>query len=340
MIVYMDFIKASFFDLKIMTCSAYEYLTSKPLTRPYVHNEKGSLVPIILVHGSGGSQYDWKYFYDTVVKQYSIDHPVYAFSMDFPFDPETGIQQGAQSPLMARVRPNNADTTIEQYAHRLKDYIMYVQGKHTLPMSSTGMDLTYDLPQCIQSWIRYVNASGVSTTYTEPPVGTRTKEGTYGRAGTYMICYTIEDKHYGCITNVASPREFWIVLSSPYRIHHVLTGFFAFYQISMWKCEPKLDLSFSAPSWNFPDDWESERRLLHVRENDVAQFCFDLGYGDDGTCYGRLTYVNCVSYNILLCQRCWHYPTSRVVSKRELVLRHNAHFGIFSQIVDMLKNLY
>jgi len=122
----MAFISAVLFNLKSMLQVFDDYVLAGPIEKYYVHNKESTKPPIILVHGSGGSQFDWKYFFDVVTKQFNVDHPVYAYTLDAPF--QDGQQMRYKTPLMIRLQSDNI--SIEQYAYKLQTYIDNVISKH------------------------------------------------------------------------------------------------------------------------------------------------------------------------------------------------------------------
>ncbi len=88
--------------------------------RPIRLNEQSSSTPIILVHGSSGNQGEWLCAIPHIQSTFK-NHPVFAFSLDLPYNVETGEQEGGDKKNSVGMKwlARQHDWTIEQYAAEL-----------------------------------------------------------------------------------------------------------------------------------------------------------------------------------------------------------------------------
>jgi len=102
-------------DIRYVFKVAFLTITNQAsLRKPIILNEGAKKTPIILVHGSGGTQLEW---IESIpyIEKHLPDHPIYAFSLDYMFDVQTEQQTSA-----LRIH------SIEQYAERLSRCINWV----------------------------------------------------------------------------------------------------------------------------------------------------------------------------------------------------------------------
>lgn len=96
--------------------------------RPIVINEASPKTPIVLVHGSSGNQSEWT---DAIpyIRAAFPNHPVYAFSLDLPFDTETGEQLNGHkmNSIEMKLLARDHNWTIEQYVAELGKRIDYIK---------------------------------------------------------------------------------------------------------------------------------------------------------------------------------------------------------------------
>ena len=88
--------------------------------RPFMLNRDGSDIPIILVHGSSGNQYEWMPAIPFIQRQFP-NHPIFAFSLDLEFDEKTERQVGGEKIRMYGMKrlAYQHNWTTEDYANQL-----------------------------------------------------------------------------------------------------------------------------------------------------------------------------------------------------------------------------
>ncbi len=88
-------------------------------------NPEFQQIPIILVHGSSGNQCEWLGSLEYVKKCFHV-HTIYAFSLDLPFDNNTGEQKGGQNIGMIGMKKlaYKHDWDINTYAHELHERLV------------------------------------------------------------------------------------------------------------------------------------------------------------------------------------------------------------------------
>jgi pimeloyl-ACP methyl ester carboxylesterase len=102
--------------------------------KPIILNSLGSGNPIILIHGSAGSQIEWTGAINHI-KKYLLDNPIYAFSLDLDFNEISNKQYLNESSLLNsylqyKYYTYNLDHSVEHYVDVLSKRINYVYAKH------------------------------------------------------------------------------------------------------------------------------------------------------------------------------------------------------------------
>jgi pimeloyl-ACP methyl ester carboxylesterase len=121
----------------MIICALDDILQRSRFDKPIMINLHSTNNPILLVHGSSGSQIEWKYAIENI-KRYMPDHPTYAFSMDLHFDEDDGMQYLKEDDLLPtsinyirlKYHSMNIDNDIKYYVNKLDRYVTYIAKKH------------------------------------------------------------------------------------------------------------------------------------------------------------------------------------------------------------------
>lgn len=100
-------------------------------TQPLIINPNGTSNPIILIHGSAGNQSEWIECIEWL-KKYFPNNPIYAFSMDLPFDDITGKQEFPYrlGMISMKLLAHEKNNDVTAYVKEFHKYANYVINKH------------------------------------------------------------------------------------------------------------------------------------------------------------------------------------------------------------------
>ncbi len=122
-------------DAWYVACNIWHYLvpggSAPSFEGPLRLHHNGTKTPIVLVHGASGNQSEWLQAREAL-DQYLSDHPIYAFSMDLPFDVHTGQQQSSVAPNVVALKAlaHRKNQNIAEYVAVLRQHLAYLQNVH------------------------------------------------------------------------------------------------------------------------------------------------------------------------------------------------------------------
>lgn len=102
---------------------------SHDYSAPLTSNLNGRGLPMIMIHGSSGNQLEWAGPWDRICEAFP-NNPCFAFSLDVPFNSETGKQECDYGYFGLKRLEYLLDRSIDDYAHELESRVRYVRAKY------------------------------------------------------------------------------------------------------------------------------------------------------------------------------------------------------------------
>lgn len=129
----MSWFTAIFRDFMYLVRIVYLHIFQHPdFTQPIVYNAHIENTPVILVHGSGGNQYEWILAQEYIRKRFA-DHPVYIPTLDLlPYIRGRDLLQTAGMNGIWHVKNSSGvnDWSIGEYTDELEKCVLFVLHKH------------------------------------------------------------------------------------------------------------------------------------------------------------------------------------------------------------------